>query len=230
MLGIIGAMPEEVAELIEGMKEERTETKAGMLFHAGTLDGEPAVIVKSGVGKVNAGICAQILVDDFHVTGLINTGIAGSLDASIDIGDIVVSSDALYYDVEATVWGYRPGEIPQLGTREFTADKEMVRRAKQACRTAVPDIGVHSGRIASGDSFISDRVKKEWIRETFGASCAEMEGAAIAQTAWLNGVPFVILRAISDKADGSATMDYDVFEKKAIDHLVRSVREFCRTR
>jgi adenosylhomocysteine nucleosidase len=228
MLGIIGAMPEEVAELIEGLKEERTEKKAGMVFHAGTLEGKPAVIVKSGVGKVNAGICAQILVDDFHVTELINTGIAGSLDASIDIGDIVVSSDALYYDVEATVWGYRPGEIPQLGTREFKADEKMIERAQKACRAAVPQVGVHLGRIASGDSFISDTEKKTWIRNTFGASCAEMEGAAIAQTAWLNGTAFVILRAISDKADGSATVDYDTFEKQAIAHLVSAVREFCR--
>lgn len=230
MLGIIGAMPEEVAELIERMKEDSTRTKAGMVFHAGTLEGESVVIVKSGVGKVNAGICAQILADDYNVTGLINTGIAGSLDAAIDIGDIVISSDALYYDVNATVWGYMPGEIPQLGQREFPADAQMMRRAQESCRTAVPDIGVHTGRIASGDSFISDKDKKKWIRETFGASCVEMEGAAIAQAAWLNGIPFVILRAISDKADGSATMDYDVFEKKAIDHLVGAVQEFVRTR
>lgn len=228
MLGIIGAMPEEVAELIEGLKEERKETKAGMEFHAGTLEDTPVVIVKSGVGKVNAGICAQILVDDFGADQLINTGIAGSLDASIDIGDIVVSTDALYYDVEATVWGYKPGEIPQLGTREFAADEKMAARAREACRLAVPEVGIHPGRIASGDSFISDKEKKQWIRETFHASCAEMEGAAIAQAAWLNKVPFVILRAISDKADGSATVDYDVFEKKAIDHLVKAVRQFCR--
>lgn len=228
MLGIIGAMPEEVHELIEELKEERQEKKAGMVFHAGKLMDSDVVIVKSGIGKVSSAVCAQILVDDFHVDALINTGIAGSLDASIDIGDIVISTDAVYYDADSTVWGYAPGELPQLGIRFFPSDEKMAERAVQACRTAVPEIGIHRGRIASGDSFVSDGEKKKWIAKTFNAVCAEMEGASISQAAWLNQVPVIILRAISDKADGTAKVDYKEFEAHAITHLVRTVTQFCK--
>ena len=223
MIGIIGAMEEEVAELKKDMQIDETIEQAGMVFCKGSLGGKDVVIVRSGIGKVNAGICAQILVDRFGVDTLINTGIAGSLDAQIDIGDMVISTDALHHDMDATGFGYAPGQIPRMDTLSFKADAKLIELAKESCAKVVPQIGVHVGRVVSGDQFIADKETKENISTLFAGYCTEMEGAAIAQTAHLNEVPFVVLRAISDKADDSASMDYPTFEKQAVAHSVRLV-------
>lgn len=223
--GIIGAMEEEIAELKEAMKIHRATKTASMEFVEGTLNGREVVVVRSGVGKVNAGICAQILAQQFHVSAIINTGIAGSLDAGIDIGDMVVSTDAVYHDVDAGTFGYAPGQVPRMDTLAFPADPELIRKACEANRKANPDIQTFTGRVASGDQFIGSQQRKEWIKETFHASCVEMEGTAIAQAAYLNKVSYVIIRAISDKADNSAVMDYPTFEKQAIAHSVALVKE-----
>ena len=222
-IGIIGAMEEEVAILKEKMKIEQRLEKASMEFFAGTLAGMEVVVVRSGIGKVNAGICTQILVDLFDVKAVINTGIAGSLDGRIDIGDIVISTDALHHDMDAVNFGYPLGQIPRMDTLSFPADEKLIAVAEEACRQVNPDIHTWTGRVVSGDQFIADRAVKDRIIENFGGFCTEMEGAAIAQGAYLNQIPFVILRAISDKADDSATMDYPTFEKKAIEHSVRLV-------
>lgn len=222
-IGIIGAMEEEVAILKEKMKIEQKLEKASMEFFAGTLAGREVVVVRSGIGKVNAGICTQILVDLFDVKAVINTGIAGSLDGRIDIGDIVISTDALHHDMDAVNFGYPLGQIPRMDTLSFPADEKLIAVAEEACRQVNPDIHTWTGRVVSGDQFIADRAVKNRIIENFGGFCTEMEGAAIAQGAYLNQIPFVILRAISDKADDSATMDYPTFEKKAIEHSVRLV-------
>ncbi len=222
-IGIIGAMEEEVAILKEKMKIEQRLEKASMEFFAGTLAGREVVVVRSGIGKVNAGICTQILVDLFDVKAVINTGIAGSLDGRIDIGDIVISTDALHHDMDAVNFGYPLGQIPRMDTLSFPADEKLIAVAEEACRQVNPDIHTWTGRVVSGDQFIADRAVKDRIIENFGGFCTEMEGAAIAQGAYLNQIPFVILRAISDKADDSATMDYPTFEKKAIEHSVRLV-------
>lgn len=227
-IGIIGAMELEVEELKARMTLSKIEKKAGMEFHEGTLHGASVVIVRSGVGKVNAALCTQILADLFHVTHIINTGVAGSLNARLDIGDILVSTDALHHDVDATIFGYQPGEVPQLGCREFIADSRLAQLAKETCERVNPDIHVYMGRVVSGDQFISDRGVKERIARQFGGMCTEMEGAAIAQAAYLNGIPFVVIRAISDKADDSATVDYPAFERKAIAHSVALVENLLR--
>lgn len=226
MIGIIGAMQEEVEQIVAVMDVEREETKASMTFRAGKLSGKDVVIVVSGIGKVNAAICTQILVDDFKVDYVINTGIAGSLNAAIDIGDIVISSDVLHHDMDATNFGYPLGQVPRMDTLSFPADKHLIEVAKNACAKAVPEIGTHVGRIVSGDQFISDKATKERITKNFNGFCTEMEGASIAHTAYLNKVPFVILRAISDKADDSATVDYPTFEKQAIANGVKLIKEF----
>lgn len=226
MIGIIGAMQEEVEQIVAVMDVEREETKASMTFKAGKLSGKDVVIVVSGIGKVNAAICTQILVDDFKVDYVINTGIAGSLNAAIDIGDIVISSDVLHHDMDATNFGYPLGQVPRMDTLSFPADKHLIEVAKNACAKAVPEIGTHVGRIVSGDQFISDKATKERITKNFNGFCTEMEGASIAHTAYLNKVPFVILRAISDKADDSASVDYPTFEKQAIANGVKLIKEF----
>ena len=162
-----------------------------MLFRS-VLNGHKVVIVRSGIGKVNAGICTQILADLFHVDVVINTGIAGSLKAEINIGDVVISTDAVQHDMDATGFGYKPGVIPRMETSCFKADPTLVRAAKAACEKAVPEIQAFTGRIVSGDQFISDRAVKDRITAQFGGMCTEMEGAAIAQAAYLNKIPFVL--------------------------------------
>lgn len=222
-IGIIGAMDLEVEHLKGEMQISRIVDKAGMEFYTGTLKGVDVVIVRSGIGKVNAGLCAQILADVFQVTHIINTGVAGSLNAKLDIGDILISRDALYHDVDVRIFGYQLGEVPQMGCREFKADKAMIEAAVSSCKEVNPDIHVEVGRILSGDQFISDKAKKETLIAYFQGDCTEMEGAAIAHSAYLNKIPFVIIRAISDKADDSAEMDYPTFEREAAKHSAKLV-------
>ncbi|MCD8346604.1 MAG: 5'-methylthioadenosine/adenosylhomocysteine nucleosidase [Lachnospiraceae bacterium] len=222
-IGIIGAMEIEVERLKADMAITREVTKAKMDFCEGELGGMPAVVVRSGIGKVNAAVCTQILVDEFGVDCVMNTGVAGSLDANIDIGDIVISKDVLHHDMDAVNFGYPLGQIPQMEVFSFEADQKLAELAEEVCHEVNPEIAVFHGRIVSGDQFVADKATKERITANFGGSCTEMEGAAIAQTAYLNGIPFVILRAISDKADDSASMDYPTFEREAAQHCVRLV-------
>jgi len=225
IVGIIGAMEEEVAALKEAMEIQEVVEKASMTFCKGVLCGKDVVVVRSGIGKVNAGICAQILVDRFEVDVLINTGIAGSLNAAIDIGDMVISTDAVHHDMDATIFGDEIGQVPRMAVRYFPADAELVAKAKAANEKANPDIKTFTGRVATGDQFVASKEVKERIVSNFGAYCTEMEGVGIAHAAYLNNISYVIIRAISDKADNSATMDYPEFEKQAIVHSVRLVKE-----
>ena len=220
-IGIIGAMEVEVAILKEKMEDVRIIKKASMDFYEGILAGKKVVVVRSGIGKVNAGICAQILADVFSVDAIINTGIAGSLNKNINIGDIVLSTDVVQHDMDATGFGYRKGQIPQMPVFFFNADDNLRRLAAEVCKEVNPDIQVFEGRIASGDQFVCDHDVKNRIVSEFSAYATEMEGAAIGQAAYLNEIPFLVVRAISDKADGSAQMDYSEFEKAAVDHSVR---------
>ena len=213
-LGIIGAMQVEVEILLGAMENKKEVKKAGSIFYEGTLNGLRAVVVQCGVGKVNAAICAQILCDLFEVTHLVNTGIAGSLCADLDIGDLVVSTDAMYHDVDAVHFGYPMGKVPGMDTTAFPADKTMMDYAFAAAEAVNPG-HTKMGRVASGDQFVAEKPLKEKIIAVTGGLCTEMEGAAIAQTAYRNNLPFVILRAISDKADDSAEMDYPTFERIA---------------
>ena len=220
-IGIIGAMEVEVAILKEKMEDVRIIKKASMDFYEGILAGKKVVVVRSGIGKVNAGICAQILADVFSVDAIINTGIAGSLNKNINIGDIVLSTDVVQHDMDATEFGYRKGQLPQMPVFFFNADDNLRRLAAEVCKEVNPDIQVFEGRIASGDQFVCDQDVKNRIVSEFSAYATEMEGAAIGQAAYLNEIPFLVVRAISDKADGSAQMDYSEFEKAAVDHSVR---------
>lgn len=226
-LGIIGAMDVEVATLKEIM-ENKIETKiAGSIYCDGILEGLPAVVAQCGVGKVNAAMCAQVLCSQFHVTHLVNTGIAGSLDAKLDIGDFVISSDAIYHDMDVTNWDYPIGQVPGMDICAFPADAVMMELAYRVANDAHPG-HVHMGRIASGDQFIRTKEQKNKIIADTQAACAEMEGAAIAHTAYRNGIPFVVIRAISDKADDSAEMDYPTFEAMAARRCAQVTRELAK--
>ena len=220
MLGIIGAMDEEISQIAELMTDVEETTIAEMTFKKGTIGGKGVVAVRSGIGKVNAAMCTQILATYFNVDSVINTGVAGSLRNEINIGDIVISTDALQHDMDATGFGYELGVIPRMKVSTFVADDRLAKLAKEACIEANLGIGVHCGRVVSGDQFITDKATKQRLIDNFDGYCTEMEGAAIAQAAYLNGIPFLVIRAISDKADDSANMDYSEFERHAIDNSV----------
>ncbi len=225
IIGIIGAMDEEVKELQKVMDNTRVKSIATMDFYEGNIKDKNVVVVRSGIGKVNAAICTQILIDKYKVEGIINTGIAGSLEAKIDIGDMVLSSDAMQHDMDVSAFGHDMGKIPRMDTSIFLADVGMLNKAQAICQKVNPDINVHIGRILSGDQFIQDKEKKDWLISHFDGICVEMEGASIAHAAVLNKIPFLIIRAISDKADGGAQMDYYQFEKLAIERTVKLLVE-----
>ena len=213
-LGIIGAMTEEVETLVESLEGLKQTKIAGSIFYEGKLEGLDVVIVQCGVGKVNAAMCTQVLCSSYGVTHIVNTGIAGSLCADLDIGDLVVSRDAMYHDMDAVHFGYPMGKVPGMDVTEFPADEKMMGYAFAAAEAVNPG-HTKIGRVASGDQFVAVKEVKERIIAITQGLCTEMEGAAIAQTAYRNEVPFVILRAISDKADDSAEMDYPTFERIA---------------
>lgn len=214
-IGIIGAMEEEVTLLKEMTSVKKTTEVSGMEFVEGTIGGNNVVIVQSGIGKVNAGICAEVLITKFNASSVINTGCAGSLDNDIDIGDFVVSTDAVQHDFDVSPIGFERGEIPFSGLYAFPADEALQARAKKAIQEYAPDSKIFSGRVCSGDQFIYLDEQRETITSNFGGLCCEMEGAAIAQVCYLNKVPYVIIRAISDKVDGSEEIEYAEFEKEA---------------
>ena len=226
-LGIIGAMAVEIETLKENMAGLTVTRRTGMEFYEGTLEGLPVVVVQSGIGKVNAAICTQILCDCYGVTHLVNTGIAGSLCADLDIGDLVVSQDAMWHDFDCVHFGYEMGKVPGMDVVSFPADAAMMDYAYAAAEAVNPG-HTRKGRIASGDKFVAEKALKEQIIAITGALCTEMEGAAIAQTAYRNSIPFVILRAISDKADDSAEMDYPTFERIAAHRCAEVTRNLAK--
>ena len=226
-LGIIGAMAVEVEQLKGKMENLTVMHHAGMEFYDGILEGMDAVVVQCGVGKVNAAMCAQILCSVFGVTHLVNTGIAGSLSAQLDIGDLVVSKDAMYHDMDCVHFGYEMGKVPGMNVVAFPADETLIGYAYDAAQALNPG-HARIGRVASGDQFVAEKTLKEKIIANTCGICTEMEGAAIAQTAYRNGVPFVILRAISDKADDSAEMDYPTFERIAAHRCASVTMELAK--
>ena len=228
-LGIIGAMSVEIETLKSQMTNIHTKEQAGMVFYEGELETLPVVLVVCGVGKVNAAMCVQVLCDCFAVTHIVNTGVAGSLCAELDIGDFVISTKSIYHDFDCHLLNpnYPVGQVPGLAVRAFPADDKLVELAFEAAQT------VHSGHarkgiVASGDQFVCNKAQKEAIINNTGALCTEMEGAAISHAAWKNGVPFVVIRAISDKADNSAQMDYPTFEAIAAKHCAAVTQLLAR--
>lgn len=213
-LGIIGAMEIEV-EILKSRLVSPHVTRVGpMEFCEGRLAGLDVVIVMCGVGKVHAAMCAHTLCTQFGVTHIVNTGVAGSLDPELDIGDVLVSVDAVQHDMDVHYLGYPIGRVPGLDVTAFPADEGLVKRAFEASEALRPG-HTKLGRVATGDQFVNSAEQKSKIIADTGANCTEMEGGAIAQAAYVNHVPFVILRAISDKADDSAQMDYPTFEAMA---------------
>lgn len=222
-IGIIGAMNVELNLLKSNLKPLPSEKSpkitniSGQEFVEGLLENVPVVIVRSGIGKVNAALCTQRLILEFNVSHIINTGIAGATKSGLKVLDFVVSSDALYHDMDATGFGYKITEIPQMDCSDFPADSEMIKKVQESFKN-LPEAKNHNlvvGRIASGDQFISDKSLKQKIIENCSPACVEMEGAAIAHASYLNKIPFVIIRCMSDMADDVGENTYNFNEETA---------------
>lgn len=214
-IGIIGAMDEEVDILVELMNIEETIEKASLKFYKGTLEGKEIVLVRCGIGKVNSALCAQILISEFDVDAVVNTGVAGALHSDLGVYDIVISTDAIQHDFDATVFGYKKGIVPRMENSIFVADERLVEAAYKSSVEETKTHKVVKGRVVSGDIFISSKELKDELVKEFDAYCGEMEGAAIAHVCSLNDTPFVIIRAMSDKADGTADVVYEEFVQDA---------------
>lgn len=229
IIGIIGAMDEEIAILKERMEIEREDHFAKMTFYKGKLEGKDVVVVRSGIGKVNAAICTQILISNFHVDGIINTGVAGALHSDLEVGDIVISSDVIEHDFDVTSFGeYKLGQIPRMDEYIFKADKRLIEAALKMGKKENVEYKIREGRIVSGDAFIACKDKKDFLWNEFEGYCTEMEGAAIGHTCYLSEVPFLIIRAMSDKADGTADVNFNEFVIKAADNSVKIVIDMLK--
>lgn len=229
IIGIIAAMAEELSLIVKAMNTTREENKAKMNFKYGELYGNEVVAVVCGIGKVNAAICAQILIDDFKVDKVINVGVAGGTGKDVMPGDVVIGNSLVQHDVDTSAFGDKIGQIPRLDTYSFKCDEELINAAREACEAA----GSHNyfiGRIVTGDQFINDALKVKWLNSEFDALACEMEGGSIAQTCYLNCVPFVIIRSISDNANNGAHMDYDKFVPIAVENSTNILKSMLKNK
>lgn len=230
-IGIIGAMETEVdylKKLAEKNGGIKTSQAGSLTFVEGVINGRAVVIVKSGVGKVNAALCAQRLIIQFGVTHVINTGIAGAMAKGLGVLDFVVSADAVYHDMDATQWGYAATVIPQMEVSAFQGDPAMIQAAQATFdenkdKTPFSGHKLLAGRIASGDQFIAEAGRKQHILDTCNPSCVEMEGAAIAHACYLCHTPFIVLRCMSDMADDDGKSTYEFSENTAAEMSAKLV-------
>lgn len=229
IFGIIGAMDEEVEKIKNEMIIEKKETNAKTIFYKGVFEGKNIILVRCGIGKVNAAIISQILITQYKVDIIINTGVAGGIKGEVDIGDVVISTDVIEHDFDASKFGYELGQIPRLDVLEFKADEKLVDLAFNASKKELSNNNVFKGRIVSGDIFVAEKEQKEKLWQNFKAYCVEMEGAAIGHSAYINDKPFLIIRAISDKADGKASENYDEFVNLAIENSINILKGILKS-
>ncbi len=227
MIGIIAAMDVEMESLRSYMENPETEIISGVRFVRGTLEGQQVVTAVCGIGKVFAALCAQTMILRYHPDAIINTGVAGTLTDKLSIGSIAVSSAVVQHDMDTSAIGDPVGLISGINRIELPADAALAARLS-ACAKAMA-VKTVTGVIASGDQFVASSERKAYITEHFGAIACEMEGAAIGHVCFVNQVPFCVLRAISDSADGSSHVDYPTFVQMAADQSVRLMRNFLRS-
>lgn len=222
LIGIIGAMHEEVEALKQEMIINKELHKAHMHFIQGNLWDREVVVVVSGVGKVNAAICTQILIDDFGVDCIINIGVAGGVSEDVSPGDIVIGTSLIQHDMDTTMFGDRLGQIPRLDTFDFKSDPNFIDKLRQV--NLGDDIKIIEGVIVTGDQFISDLHKAKFLVDNFDAKATEMEGASIAHTAYLNKKPFIVIRSISDNASTGANIEFDKFISIAVNNSIKLLK------
>ena len=202
MIGIICAEEKELLEikrLMINIKEKNIYEKT---FYIGNIENKKIILVKSNVGKVNSARVCQMLIDNFNIELVINVGTAGSVDNNLEIGDVVVASELFQYDFDVTPFGRKLGEIENIG-ESIKVDNKLL--------NLFAGMNVKKGIIASGDKFIVNKEEKDKIRNSFGALCIEMEGASIAQVCYLDKIPFLVIRSITDKLDGSSKVEFEMF-------------------
>ncbi|MDF2670637.1 MAG: nucleosidase [Paenibacillus sp.] len=226
-IGLIGAMVEEIQLIEERLEGLKVTEKAGIRFMEGSFHQKQVVLCKSGVGKVNAAVCTQLLIDSFGVDAVVFTGVAGALDPQLNIGDIVISTDCQQHDVDVTALGFPRGTIPFNESSIFTADPRLVEMAVEASSVGFDGLTI-KGRVLSGDQFIASRDTVSMLHTELQGACTEMEGAAVAQVCSMNGTPFVIIRSMSDKADGSAHVNFAEFTQLAAKHSCNIVEEMVK--
>jgi adenosylhomocysteine nucleosidase len=221
MIGIIAAMDSEVHDIQKAMEDSVKIHHGGMTFFKGKLHQKEVVAVKSGIGKVNAAICTQILIDVFKAKAIINVGVAGAVHPELEIGDIVISADSCQYDMDARAFGHPRGEIPNMDITFFKADPALIKHAE----TAAQELGAtyRTGRVMTADLGVDSSALKEELQKEFGGLCVEMEGAAIGQVAFLNRIPYLVIRSMSDKADDNMTDDYQTNLEASIKNGVEMV-------
>lgn len=221
LFGVIGAMESEIVQLRAALGDLETAIFSGLTFYSGTLGKNRVVLVRSGIGKVNAARCAQVLIDKFAPDYVINTGIAGGIGEGLSVADVVIGAELVQHDFDVSALGYTRGNLCESDHRDtptvFHSDAALIQAFCAAAAAVTEPARVKTGRIATGDLFVASEQAKRDIAATFGAIAAEMEGGAIAQVAALSGVPFLVLRAISDLADGSSPSSYEKFEQEAAD-------------
>ena len=226
MIGIIAAMDVEMNSLRSFMENTETEVISGIRFVRGTLEGKDVVTAVCGIGKVFAALCAQTMILHYQPQSIINTGVAGTLTDALTIGSVAVSSAVVQHDMDTSPLGDPVGLISGINKVELPADRLLCGQISACAK--VMGIKTATGVIASGDQFVASAERKAFIVEHFHAIACEMEGAAVGQVCTVNRVPFCVLRAISDSADGSSHMDYPAFVKMAAEQSVSLLRRFMR--
>ena len=227
-IGIIGAMDKEVAGLKNEIKLEEIKKIAGIEFYIGSLQGKNVILLKSGVGKVNSAVATDILIREFKVDKIIFTGVAGAVNEKLNVGDIVISTSLVQHDFDTTAFGEVLGNVPGSNNGRFYADEKLIALSERAAQKIMGKSSVYKGIIVTGDQFIADKDKVKFLEREFGAWAVEMEGASVAQVATLYNIPFVVIRAMSDKADGSAHVTYDEFSAKAAKNSIKIVDEILK--
>ena len=223
-LGIIAAMSEELEILLKDMQLDSSTTKAGMTFNKGKLWSNEVIAVVCGIGKVNAAVCTQILVSEFNVDKVINVGVAGGIGKDIYPGDVVIATNLVEHDMDTTAFGDPHGQVPRMDTFDFKCDSSLIESANSACKK-VGGFNTFTGRIVSGDVFVADVEKIKWLEKEFNALSCEMEGASIAHVCYLNNIPVVVIRSISDNANNGAHMDFEKFTPIAVKNSTSILKE-----
>ena len=228
MIGIICALKIEADGLKALMEEPVVTRKAGLEFFSGKIFDKDVALLECGVGKVNAAVGTQLMIDLFKPDAVINSGIAGSLSKHLTVGDIVISTDCVEHDINCTELGEPHGQIwfPNEKRIGIPADEALTKQLAECCQ----GLGAHvmTGRIATGDIFITYRMKREYIAFEFGALCCEMEGGAVGHVCYMNGVPFTILRSISDDFKFNKVENYEDFKELAADRSVKAIKKFIK--
>lgn len=228
-IGIVGAMETEVELLKGALQNLEIVSLGGLEYYVGTLHHHDVVVVRCGMGKVNAALCAQALVLQFDVGFILNTGVAGSIDDRLHVGDMVVPTKFVHADMDATAMGYQLGQVPQMDVFMFPADEELAAKLLESARVVSPDVQIIHGVAATSDKFIASVEDKQFLRDTYQAACCEMEGVALAHAAYLSGVPFAALRCVSDSADGEGFENYDKFEAEMSRRCASVVHQILET-